>query len=158
MFNRRSTSEPSGTPDGAAPADPLAVPEDSMATARDTDAAVPPAPATPAPATPVEPEKPAAAPIDRRQKGLTDKGKVRTTRVSALWVGLVSAAILAIFLLVFIAQNLDKVTIRFLGFEGQLSLAIALLLAAVIGILVVAVPGTLRIGQLRRALRKNAKH
>jgi uncharacterized integral membrane protein len=58
---------------------------------------------------------------------------------------------------VFIAQNSEKVSIEFLGFEGRLSLAIALLLSAVIGALVVAVPGIVRIAQLGRALRKNAK-
>ncbi|MGA8851631.1 MAG: lipopolysaccharide assembly protein LapA domain-containing protein [Aeromicrobium sp.] len=76
--------------------------------------------------------------------------------MSALYVGLIVAAILTIFLLVFIAQNSDSVAVKFLGFEGQISLAVALLLSAVIGVLVVAVPGSLRIVQLRRALRKNA--
>jgi uncharacterized integral membrane protein len=109
----------------------------------------------------------AAAPGDRgtdpaekttaRPHGLTGKGKVRHTRVSALYVGLVVAAILTVFLLIFIAQNSDSVTVKFLGFEGRISLAVALLLSAVIGVLVVALPGSLRIGQLRRALRRNAK-
>jgi uncharacterized integral membrane protein len=104
------------------------------------------------------PEKaapPKAAP--KSQAGLTGKGRVRHTRVSALYVGLIVAAILSIFLLIFIIQNSAAVTIQFLGFEGEVSLAVALLLAAVSGILVVAVPGSLRILQLRRALRKNAK-
>lgn len=91
------------------------------------------------------------------QAGLTGKGRVRRTRVSALWIGLVVAATLAIFLLIFIAQNSDDVTIAFLGWEGQIPLAVAMLLTAVVAVLVVAVPGSLRIGQLRRALRKNAK-
>lgn len=90
--------------------------------------------------------------------GLNSRGRVKRTRASGLWVGLITAAILAIAFLVFIAQNSEKVSIKFIGFEGQLSLAIALLLSAVIGALVVAVPGIVRIGQLRRALRKNAKH
>lgn len=88
--------------------------------------------------------------------GLNQRGKVRPTRVSGLWIALVTAAVLAIFLLIFISQNSAKVTIQFLGWDGQISLAVALLFSAVIGILVVAVPGTLRIVQLRRALRKNA--
>lgn len=95
-------------------------------------------------------------PKPRHQPGMTDSGKVRHGRVSALYVGLVVAAILTIFLLIFIAQNSDSVAITFLGFQGQISLAVALLLSAVIGVLVVAVPGSLRIVQLRRALRKNA--
>jgi putative membrane protein len=91
-------------------------------------------------------------------RGLDRNGKVKRTRASGLWVGLITAAVLAIAFLVFIAQNSEKVSIKFLGFEGQLSLAIALLLSAVIGALVVAVPGIVRIAQLRTALRKNAKH
>lgn len=115
---------------------------------------------------PAAPKAPAAPPAkadgkpDRKpghQPGMTDSGKVRHGRASAWYVGLVVAAILTIFLLVFIAQNSDSVAVKFLGFEGQISLAVALLLAAVIGVLVVAVPGSLRIVQLRRALRKNAK-
>lgn len=97
-----------------------------------------PAPATPAP-------------------GMNSRGRVKRTRASGLWVGLITAAVLAIAFLVFIAQNSEKVSIKFLGLEGQLSLAIALLLSAIIGALVVAVPGIVRIAQLRTALRKNVK-
>ena len=111
-----------------------------------------PEPATARPESPAD-ERPAtpAAGLDRH-------GRVKRTRASGLWVGLITAAVLAIGFLVFIVQNYEKVSIEFLGFEGRLSLAIALLLSAVIGALVVAVPGAVRIGQLRRALRKNAKH
>lgn len=103
------------------------------------------------------PTDPADEPATPRTAGLDRRGHVKRTRASGLWVGLITAAVLAVGFLVFIAQNSEKVSIRFLGFEGQLSLAIALLLSAVIGALVVAVPGIVRIGQLRRALRKNAK-
>jgi uncharacterized integral membrane protein len=88
--------------------------------------------------------------------GLTSHGQVRPTRASALWVGLIVAALLLIALLIFIVQNSKAVTIHYLGFHGRISLAIALLLAAVAGLLLVAVPGTARIVQLRRALKKNA--
>jgi len=102
----------------------------------------------------VEPTTEPAAPPTA---GLDSRGHVKRTRASGLWVGVISAAVLAVVFLVFIAQNSEKVTIHFLGWDGRLSLAISLLLSAVIGALVVAVPGIVRIGQLRRALRKNAK-
>ena len=86
--------------------------------------------------------------------GLDSRGRVRRGRVSALWVGLIVAAVLLIVLLVFISQNSRTVTIHFLGLHGQLSLAVALLLSAVIGVLLVAVPGTARILQLRHALKR----
>lgn len=96
-------------------------------------------------------------PAPRPHAGLTSRGRVKSTRASGLWIGLVSAALLAVIFLIFIVQNSKKVTIHFLGFDGDLSLAVALLLSAVIGALVVAVPGIVRISQLRRALRRNAK-
>ncbi len=88
--------------------------------------------------------------------GLTSRGKVRSTRVSAWWVGLILAAVVLILLLIFVAENSRQVAVRYLGFDGQVSLAIALLLSAVAGVLLVAIPGSARIMQLRRALRRNA--
>lgn len=88
--------------------------------------------------------------------GLTSRGKVRTTRSSAWWVGLIIAAVLLVLLLIFIAQNSPHVTVHFFSAHGQVSLAVALLLAAVAGVLLIAIPGTARIMQLRRALKQNA--
>ena len=62
-----------------------------------------------------------------------------------------------IFLLVFILQNQISVTIRFLGFAGAVPVGVALLLAAIAGLLLVAIPGGVRIdaaapgGTARRA-------
>jgi len=117
-----------------------------------------PSPSTPERPTTERPSGPTTPPATPHTAGLDSRGRVKRTRASGLWVGLISAAVLAILFLVFIAQNSEKVSIKFLGFEGQLSLAIALLLSAVIGALVVAVPGIVRIAQLGRALRKNAKN
>ncbi len=69
-------------------------------------------------------------------------------------MGLIIAAIILILLLIFILQNSDDVTVHYLGLHGQASLAVALLLSAVAGVLLIAIPGTLRIMQLRRALRR----
>jgi len=88
--------------------------------------------------------------------GLDERGRVRSGRVSAAWVGSIGTAIFLILLIIFIAQNSRKVTLHFFGWAGQFSLALTILLSAVIGVLLVAIPGSLRILQLRRALRKNA--
>jgi uncharacterized integral membrane protein len=80
---------------------------------------------------------------------------IRRTRVSAIWVGLIIAAVLLIGLLIFVGQNSRTVTIHYLGLDGRVPLAVALLASAVCGVLLVAVPGTARIIQLRRALKKN---
>lgn len=75
------------------------------------------------------------------------------SRVGGAWVGLVVGAIVLILLLIFVLQNLDDVNVSFLNADGSVPLGVALLLAAVAGALVVAVPGSARILQLRRANR-----
>lgn len=93
----------------------------------------------------------------RRPSGLDDDGHVKGSRSGALYIGLILAAVLAILVLVFIVQNSESTTIRFLGFEGSLPLGVGVLLAAVAGMLIVALPGSMRILQLRRSLAKNEK-
>ena len=79
---------------------------------------------------------------------------VRRTRVGALWMSVILAAVVLVLLLVFIIENSARVDISFLGVHGHLPLGVALLLAAVSGILLVAIPGTGRIIQLRRQVRR----
>jgi putative membrane protein len=88
---------------------------------------------------------------------LDSKGHVRTTRSSAAWIGLIGAAIVLIALLVFILQNLTDVTVHYLGFDGKVPLGVALLLSAIAGLLLVSIPGSVRILQLRRLVKKNAE-
>ncbi|MFC5949512.1 lipopolysaccharide assembly LapA domain-containing protein [Pseudonocardia lutea] len=79
------------------------------------------------------------------------------TRTGGMWVGLILSAIVLLFLLVFILQNLDPVQIHFLGAAGTLPTGVALLLAAIAGVLLVAIPGSARIVQLRRAAKKGRR-
>ncbi len=76
--------------------------------------------------------------------------------VGALWVGLVLPALVLILLLIFILQNPASVLIAFLGWDGALPTGVALLFAAVAGVLLVAVPGSVRMVQLRRRARHEA--
>jgi uncharacterized integral membrane protein len=82
--------------------------------------------------------------------------KVRRSRTGGLWVALILSALVLLFLLVFIVQNDQSVQISFFAAEGVVPLGVALLLAAIAGILLVAIPGSLRILQLRRAARHAA--
>lgn len=66
------------------------------------------------------------------------------------------AAALLVALVIFIAQNAGTVSIHFVGLDGRLPLAVALLAAAVAGMLLVAVAGTARIIQLRRAVKRSS--
>ncbi|HEX6195100.1 MAG TPA: lipopolysaccharide assembly protein LapA domain-containing protein [Jiangellaceae bacterium] len=100
-------------------------------------------PDAPADRSPADVEEP--APAER---------KLGRTRASELWAGLIVAALVLIFLLVFILQNLDSVEIQFLGFSGSLPLGVAMLLSAVGGLLMVAIPGVARMIQLRRHARR----
>lgn len=69
--------------------------------------------------------------------------------------GLIAGVVILIVILIFIIQNTRAVNISFLGAHLRLSLAVALLLAAIAGALLMAAAGTARITQLRLALRRN---
>jgi uncharacterized integral membrane protein len=79
---------------------------------------------------------------------------VARSRSGMLWTGLILSALVLLILLIFILQNSTPVQINFLGASGTLPIGVALLLAAIAGLLLVAIPGGLRILQLRRAARR----
>jgi uncharacterized integral membrane protein len=83
------------------------------------------------------------------------KDPLRRSRTGGAWVAVVAAAALLLLLVVFIAQNTDDVHISFLWIDGRAPLAVALLIAAAIGIALTAVVGTLRIWQLRRRVKRD---
>src|SRR5689334_13799337 len=80
----------------------------------------------------------------------------RRSRMGELWVVTVAFAAILLLLLVFILQNGQRAEVSFLGAHGHLPMGVALLLAAVFGILLVALPGTARIVQLRMLDRRSA--
>lgn len=86
-----------------------------------------------------------------------DKDPLRGSRTSGVWVATVGLGLLLVLLVVFIAQNTDTTTVRFLALEGEAPVAVALLIATAAGILLTASAGTLRILQLRRRTRKDLK-
>jgi uncharacterized integral membrane protein len=83
--------------------------------------------------------------------------KVRRTRVGGVWVALALFALVLLLLLIFILENSQTVAISFFGAKGHLPLGVALLLTAVLGVLLVVIPGTARIMQLRRTARRHRK-
>ena len=64
--------------------------------------------------------------------------------------GLIAGVLGLVVVMIFIIQNARAVNISFLGAHLQLSLAVALFLAAIAGALVMAAAGTARITQLRQ--------
>ena len=81
----------------------------------------------------------------------TDAAHQRPTRISAAWIATGVALVLLVLLLVFILQNLQRVQLHYFGFHPTMPIGVAMLLAAVIGGVVVAIIGALRVIQVRRA-------
>jgi uncharacterized integral membrane protein len=118
----------------------------------DDQPGVPPAAGTgpPPAAAPPAAAPPATAAVPRQHV-------VRRTRLGGAWFGFAVGAVILILLLVFILENGHKVDISFFGAHGHLPLGVALLLAAALGILLVVIPGSGRIIQLRRTARRHRK-
>ncbi|SIN31972.1 Uncharacterized integral membrane protein [Micromonospora cremea] len=81
---------------------------------------------------------------------------MKRSRVGDLWIVAVVFAIVLLLLLIFVLQNGQRADVAFFGARVALPTGVALLLAAVIGVLLVALPGTARILQLRMRNRSSA--
>jgi lipopolysaccharide assembly protein A len=79
------------------------------------------------------------------------------TRISGMRTALIAGIVVLTVVLIFIIQNAHAVTINFLGAHLQVSLAVALLLAAIVGALIMAAAGTARITQLRQTIRRDRR-
>jgi len=66
-------------------------------------------------------------------------------------------AVILLLLLIFIGQNGKTVDISYFGAHGHLPLGVALLLAAVCGVLLTVFAGAARISQLRAVARKHRR-
>jgi uncharacterized integral membrane protein len=65
--------------------------------------------------------------------------------------------VVLLFLLIFILQNGRAVDISYLGMHGHLPLGVALLLAAVCGVLLTILAGAARISQLHAVARRHRR-
>jgi lipopolysaccharide assembly protein A len=77
------------------------------------------------------------------------------TRIGSMRIALIAGTVILVVVLIFIIQNAKTVSISFLGAHLHLSLAVALLLAAIAGALLMAAAGTARITQLRQIMRRD---
>jgi putative membrane protein len=124
---------PPASPNGAAPHAPAATPTQ----------------ATPTQAAPTPEQAGPAARTPRRGALGSRIGTARTA--------MIAGAVVLIVVLIFIIENAHAVTITFFGAHLRISLAVALLLAAVAGALIMAAAGTARITQLRMTMRRNRR-
>jgi uncharacterized integral membrane protein len=83
--------------------------------------------------------------------------KIRHTRISGLWFAVAVFAVVLLFLLIFIVQNDRSVGISYLGMHGHLQLGVALLLAAVCGVLLAILAGAARMAQLHSVARRHRR-
>ena len=127
---------PPASPNGAAPPAPAAAP---------TQAAPTPVQA----GSPTPSSAPTTAPPSRRGR--------RSSRIGTARTAMIAGALVLIVVLVFIIENAHAVTITFFGAHLRISLAVALLLAAIAGALIMAAAGTARITQLRMTMRRNRR-
>ena len=83
--------------------------------------------------------------------------RIKRTRTSGIWVAVGFFAVILLLLLIFILQNGTQVGVSYLGMHGHLPLGVALLLAAVCGVLLVVLAGAARISQLRTTARRHRR-
>ena len=139
------TTDPRGapTPGEAPPAQP----------ALENTPQVPPQPAAPLEQAPPE----QAAPPTAVPPPLPPQHRIKRTRTSGIWVAVGFFAVILLLLLIFILQNGTDVSVSYLGMHGHLPLGVALLLAAVSGVLLVVLAGAARISQLRATARRHRR-
>lgn len=89
-----------------------------------------------------------------RQDG---KDPLRGSRTSGLWAATIGLGVVLVLLVVFIAQNTRTTTVSFLAWDGQVPVALAILIAAVAGLFLAGLAGMLRILQLRRRVRRDGR-
>jgi len=108
----------------------------------------------------VEAPKTDPIPVQSATEPRADQPLAHVRRMSGVWVGVIVAALVLVVLLVFIIQNGQTVRIQFIAGALELPLGVALLLAAICGVLLLAIPGYGRMIQLRRAIRRsgNSRH
>lgn len=89
-----------------------------------------------------------------RQDG---KDPLRGSRTSGFWAAVVGLFVVLLLLIIFIAQNTRKTTVSFLAWDGQVPVAVGLLIATVAGLFLAGLAGMLRILQLRRRVRRTRR-
>jgi uncharacterized integral membrane protein len=90
---------------------------------------------------------------ERGERGERDKD-FPSTKTSRAWWTLVGGLVLLLLVVIFIAQNGDTHTVRFLWIKGDVATGVALLAAAILGALSVLLLGAARILQLRRQAKR----
>jgi uncharacterized integral membrane protein len=97
------------------------------------------------------------APQGQPAHGKPGRRGVKRTRIGGVWIAAALFALVLLLLLIFILENGHKVDIAYFGAHVQSPLGVALLLAAILGVLLVLIPTAARIMQLRMATRRQSR-
>jgi uncharacterized integral membrane protein len=132
-------------------------------TSQSADPAIPgdPGLAEPETAVPAPAAEPAGTPAvtvpQQAASPVLPQHRIRRTRIGGAWTAVALFAVVLLLLLIFILENGQKVVVTYFGATGHLPLGVALLLAAVLGVLLVVIPGSARIIQLRVTARRHRR-
>ncbi|MFV8380418.1 DUF1049 domain-containing protein [Corynebacterium hindlerae] len=80
--------------------------------------------------------------------------KVRGSLAGGTWIALISGALLLILLLVFILQNQQQADLHLFAWTFQVPTGVGVLLAAIVGALIMAIVGGVRMLELRRQVKR----
>lgn len=93
------------------------------------------------------------AELDRRES----HDPLRASRTSGFWLAVSALGLVLVLLIIFIAQNTRETTVSFLAWDGDVPVAVALLIASAAGLFLATTAGSLRILQLRRRIRRERR-
>lgn len=143
-------SSPTGTPDWGEPTEPVV-----GDAAHDTDPYTPSSEGAAQP--PAVREESEHVSEDTKTAHQEKPAKVQGSLAAGTWVALIVGTLILILLIVFILQNQDPVDINLFGWNTELPAAIAYLLSAIAGALIMALVGGWRMFELRRQVKKAYK-
>lgn len=117
-----------------------------------------PAPGVPTTSTVNAPTVPPTGRKDASPTLSTSEKPAKTSsKVGMTWVFLLLGMLLLILLLVFVLQNLDRVSMTLFTWQTSFPLGVGMLLAAIAGALIMALIGSVRIIQLRRQVARSTQ-
>ena len=103
----------------------------------------------------ISPDEEAALRADLNRQSSDDP--LRGSRTSGFWLGVAALGVVLVLLVIFIAQNTRETTVTFIAWDGEVPVAVALLIATAAGLFLATVAGSLRILQLRRRVRRDLR-
>ena len=88
------------------------------------------------------------------QAGELPSTKAGSGMSAGMWISLILGAVIVVLLLIFILQNNVPAEFKYFGWQFELPLGVAMLFAAIGGILIAGIIGSVRIFVLGRKLKK----